>query len=118
MARRLMDEAREVFRTHHYSYRTEVTYLKWIKRYIKYHGNCPPREMGPTEIQAFINDLANVGRVSASTQNQALSAILFLYKKILNIDLPWLDDIVRAQRPIRVPIVMTRTEVVKVLACM
>jgi len=118
MARRLMDEAREVFRTHHYSYRTEVTYLKWIKRYIKYHGNSPPREMGPTEIEAFLNDLANVGQVSASTQNQALSAILFLYKKILKIDLPWLDNIVRAKRPIRVPIVMSRTEVVKVLACM
>lgn len=118
MAKRLMDEARKVFRAHHYSYRTEVTYLKWIRRYIKYHGNRSPRELGPDEIQGFLSDLAERRHVSASTQNQALSALLFLYKKILRIDLPWLEDIVRAKRPVRVPIVMTRSEVVKVLACM
>jgi hypothetical protein len=81
MAKRLMEEARNVFRVHHYSYRTEVTYIKWIKRFIKYHGNRPPRDLGPTEIQAFLTDLSVRGKVSASTQNQALSSLLFLYKK-------------------------------------
>ena len=118
MAKRLMDEAREIFRALHYSYRTEVTYTKWIKRFIKYHGNRPPRELGQTEIEAFLTNLAIARKVSASTQNQALSAILFLYKKVLKIDLPWLNNIVRAKRPVRVPIVMTRAEVVKVLSCL
>ena len=113
-----MEEARDVFRAHHYSYRTEVTYIKWIKRFIKYHGNRPPRELGPTEIQAFLTDLATRGKVSASTQNQALSSLLFLYKKVLKIDLPFLDEIVRAKRPVRVPIVLTRPEAAKVLSCM
>lgn len=113
-----MDEARKVFREHHYSYRTEETYIKWIKRFIKYHGNRSPRELGPAEIRVFLSELAEKGKVSASTQNQALSAILFLYKKILLIDLPWMDDIVRAKRPVRVPVVMTRSEVSKVLACL
>lgn len=107
MAKRLMEEARNVFRAHHYSYRTEVTYLKWIKRFINYHGNRPPRELGPAEIQAFLTDLATRGKVSASTQNQALSALLFLYKKVLKIDLPFLDEIIRAKRPVRVPVVLT-----------
>jgi integrase len=102
-----MEEARNVFRAHHYSYRTEVTYLKWIKRFINYHGNRPPRELGPAEIQAFLTDLATRGKVSASTQNQALSALLFLYKKVLKIDLPFLDEIIRAKRPVRVPVVLT-----------
>lgn len=106
MAKRLMEEARNVFRAHHYSYRTEVTYLKWIKRFIKYHGNRPPRELGPAEIQAFLTDLATRGKVSASTQNQALSA------------LPFLDEVIRAKRPVRVPVVLTRAESAKVLNCM
>ncbi len=118
MAKRLIEEARDVFRAHHYSYRTEVTYIKWIKRFIKYHGNRPPRELGPAEIQAFLTDLATRGRVSASTQNQALSSLLFLYKKILKIDLPFLDEIVRAKRPKRIPIVLTRSEAAKILSCM
>ncbi len=118
MAKRLMEEARDVFRAYHYSYRTEVTYIKWIKRFIKYHGNRPPRELGPAEIQAFLTDLATRGKVSASTQNQALSSLLFLYKKVLKIDLPLLDEIVRAKRPVRVPIMLTRPEAAKVLSCM
>ncbi len=118
MAKRLMDEARDVFRALHYSYRTEVTYLKWVRRFIKYHGNRHPRELGPAEIQRFLTELATKGKVSASTQNQALSAILFLYKKVLKYDLPFMDEIVRAKRPVRVPIVMTREEAAKVLGCM
>ena len=97
-----MDEVRKSFRLHHYSYRTEESYLHWIRRFIVFNEKRHPREMGPDEIQRFLSDLATRGRVSASTQNQALSALLFLYKKVLQMDLPWLDDIVRAKRPVRV----------------
>lgn len=118
MARMLMDEVRNVFRLHHYSYRTEESYSQWIRRFILFNGKRHPREMGADEIQNFLSDLATRGRVSASTQNQALSALLFLYKKVLQVDLPWLDEIVRAKRPVRVPVVLTRSEVAKVLDAM
>ena len=118
MARMLMDEVRNVFRLHHYSYRTEESYSQWIRRFILFNGKRHPREMGADEIQNFLSDLATRGRVSASTQNQALSALLFLYKKVLQVDLPWLDEIVRAKRPVRVPVVLTRSEVAQVLAAM
>lgn len=91
MARKLIDEVKSAIRMHHYSYRTEETYVQWIRRYIFWNGKRHPREMGAEEIQAFWSDLAVRGQVSSSTQNQALSAILFLYKKVLQIDLPWLD---------------------------
>ena len=116
MAKRLIAQIRDVFRTLHYSYRTEETYIKWIRRFIKYHNNQHPQELGPAEIQRFLTELATKHRVSASTQNQALSAILFLYKKVLCVELPFLDEIVRAKRPVRVPIVLTRSEVTKVLS--
>ena len=118
MGKRLMDVTREVFRTEHYAYRTEATYVKWIKRFIAFHGNRHPREMGSNEIQAFLSYLAVERRISASSQNQALSAILFLYKKVLGIDLPWMTDIVRAKRNRRMPVVLSRSEVARVLACM
>ena len=118
MGRKLVDVINEVCRTEHYAYRTEETYLYWIKRYISFNGNRHPRELGVAEIQQFLSDLAIKFRVSASTQNQALSAILFLYKKVLCIELPWMEEIVRARRPKRVPIVLTRAEVSRVLACM
>lgn len=118
MARMLMDEVRNVFRLHHYSYRTEESYSQWIRRFIFFNGKRHPREMGADEIQNFLSDLATRGRVSASTQNQALSALLFLYKKVLQVNLPWLDEIVRAKRPVRVPVVLTRSEVAQVLAAM
>lgn len=118
MAKLLMDEVRKSFRLHHYSYRTEESYVHWIRRYIVFHEKRHPREMGAEEVQSFLSNLATRGRVSASTQNQALSALLFLYKKVLQIDLPWLDDIVRAKRPVRVPVVLTRSEVAKVLGAM
>ncbi|MGH8194648.1 MAG: integron integrase [Woeseiaceae bacterium] len=114
----LMDEVSKAFRLYHYSYRTEETYSQWIRRFILYHGKRHPREMGAAEIQAFLSDLATRGRVSASTQNQALSALLFLYQKVLQLELPWLDDIVRAKRPVRVPIVLTRGEVAQILGAM
>ena len=118
MGKKLVVAISEVFRAEHYSYRTEETYLKWIKRYISFYGNKHPRELGAAELQRFLTHLAVDVRVSASSQNQALSALLFLYKKVLGVDLPWMDDIVRARRPIRVPIVMTRNEVARVLECM
>ncbi len=118
MGRKLVDVASEVFRTEHYAYRTEETYLKWIKRFVGFHGNKHPREMGADEIQCFLSHLAVDRMVSASSQNQALSAILFLYKKVLKIDLPWMADIIRARRPRRMPVVLTRTEVTRVLSCM
>ena len=118
MARKLLDQVRDTIRTHQYSYRTQETYCKWIRRFILFHDKRHPREMGASEIQAFLTHLAVEGRVSASTQNQALSALIFLYKKVLNMDLPWLGDIVRAKRPVRVPIVLDRSEVAAILNAM
>ncbi len=118
MGKKLIEVISEKFRTEHYAYRTEETYLYWIRRFIAFNCNRHPRELGECEIQQFLTHLALQCRVSASTQNQALSAILFLYKKVLDVDLPWMSDIVRAKRPKRVPVVMTRAEVTRVLACM
>lgn len=113
---RLMDQVRAAIRTRHYSLRTEETYRHWIKRYILFHGKRHPREMGEAEITAFLTDLAVEKHVSASTQNQALSAILFLYKQVLGLELDWMDGIVRAKRRHHVPVVLTRREVMQVLA--
>jgi len=118
MARKLMDVVSETFRVEHYAYRTEETYIYWIKRFICFHGNKHPKELGAEEIQEFLSHLATKQHVSASTQNQALSSILFLYKKVLDVDLPWMNEIVRARRPKTIPIVLTRAEVTQVLACM
>lgn len=107
----LLDRVREAIRTKHYSRRTEKSYIGWIRRFILFHGKRHPETMGEKEITAFLSWLAVRRRVSASTQNQALSAILFLYRKVLGIELAWMDGIVRAKRPIRVPVVMTKREV-------
>jgi integron integrase len=103
-------------RAHHYSPRTEDAYVGWIKRYIFFHEKRHPMEMGAEEVTRFLSSLALDGRVAASTQNQALSALLFLYREILQQDLPWLEGVVRAKRPIRLPVVLTREEVQAVLA--
>lgn len=112
---RLMDQERSILRVHHYSLRTEQSYLHWIKRYILYHGKRHPREMGKTEIAAFLSHMAEKKNVSASTQNQALAAILFLYKKVLNIEPEWIEGVVRAKRPRRLPVVLKRDVVMKLL---
>ncbi len=112
---RLLDEVRTVIRRKHFSYRTEATYIQWIRRFILFHGKRHPRDMGAHEVTAFLNHLATKKRVAASTQNQALSAILFLYQKVLDIELPWLSDIDRAKRPRRLPVVLTAEEVRRVL---
>jgi integron integrase len=111
---RLLDRVRDAIRTRHYSQRTEAAYLLWIRRFIVFHGKRHPRELGETEVGAFISSLAIRG-VSASTQNQALSAVLFLYEVVIGRKLPWMDGIVRAQRPARLPVVLSREEVARLL---
>ena len=102
-------------RLRHYSLRTEETYVAWIRRFILFHNKRHPSAMGADEVHAFLTHLAVEGNVAAATQNQALSAILFLYRHVLEEPLPWLDEIVRASKPRRLPIVMTREEVALVL---
>ncbi len=114
--KKLMDQVRDSLRLHQYSYATEKSYVAWIERFIRFHKMTHPREMGQKQVTQFLTHLAVDRRVAASTQNQALSALLFLYSKVLCINLPWLDEIVRAKRPIRVPVVLSRDEVRKVLA--
>lgn len=112
---KLLDQVRDRLRVKHYSIRTETQYLQWIRRFILFHGKRHPREMGAVEVEAFLTHLAVAGRVAAATQNQALSALLFLYREVLNIDLPWLDKVVRAKQPQRLPVVLTRQEVTAIL---
>ena len=112
---RLLDQVRDRIRVKHYSIRTETQYVQWIKRYILFHGKRHPRDMGPKEMEAFLTHLAVEGNVSASTQNQALSALLFLYREVLEMEVPWLDKVVRAKRPQRLPVVLTKREVRAVL---
>lgn len=108
---RLLDQVRDRIQRKHYSLRTEEAYVHWIKRFIFFHGKRHPREMGAPEVERFLTHLAVAGRVSASTQNQAKSALLFLYKEVLGQTLPWLDNIESAQRPKRLPVVLTTEEV-------
>ena len=115
---RLLDEVRERLRARHYSLRTETIYLGWIKRFIIANGKRHPREMGAAEVEAFLTGLAVQGKVAASTQNQALSGLLFLYREVLGIKLEWMENVVRAKRPLRVPTVLSREEVSRLLAVM
>jgi len=113
---KLMEQVREVMRYHHYAYRTEQTYSDWILRYVKFHGSKKhPRNMGKNEIEAFLSYLAIKESVSASTQRQALNAIIFLYRDVL--DLPIIEELepIKAKRRLRLPVVMTQDEVTKVL---
>jgi len=106
----LLEKVREKLRLRHYSLRTEEAYLGWIKRFVLFHGKRHPREMGAEEVEAFLSDLAVRRNVSAATQNQALAALLFLYKEVLGIQLPWLDGVARAKRPQHLPTVLTARE--------
>jgi integron integrase len=108
---RLLDQVREQIRLKHYSIRTERVYCEWVKRYIRFHHYRHPVEMGAPEVEAFLSDLAVRRDVSASTQNQALAALLFLYKQVLRQDLPWLGEVVRAKKPARLPTVLSVDEV-------
>jgi site-specific recombinase XerD len=111
----LLDRVRDAVSARHYSRRTEETYIAWIRRYILFHGKRHPAEMGAGEITQFLTDLAVHRKVAASTQNQALSALLFLYREVLNQEIPWLEDVVRAKRARRLPVVLTRDETRAVL---
>ncbi|MDH5190887.1 MAG: integron integrase [Gammaproteobacteria bacterium] len=112
---RLMDQVRNILRTHHYSLRTEQVYIHWIKQFIYFNKKQHPRDLGKNEITEFLTHLAVNKNVAASTQNQALSALLFLYKKVLNLELEWIDDVVRAKRPKRLPVVLPRDDVMRLL---
>ena len=113
---RLLEQVRQSLRVKHYSLRTEEAYLYWIRYFIRFHNKRHPREMSGKEVEAFLTHLAIDRKVSPSTQNQALSAILYLYKKVLEVDLPWLNNVVRAKRKKHIPVVFTRMEVKQLLA--
>lgn len=115
---RLLDQVRDAVRRRHYSYRTEKTYLHWVRRYILFHGKRHPADMGEAEVAAFLTHLAVERRVSASTQNQALNAILFLYKRVFERDIGLIQGVTRAKRGQRLPTVLTRDEVQAVLSRM
>jgi integron integrase len=112
---KLLDQVRAAIRTRHYSRRTERAYTYWVRRLIAASGRRHPSDLGPDDITRFLTSLAIDQRVAASTQNQALSAILFLYREVLRADLPWLDDVVRAKRPLHLPIVLGRSQVAALL---
>jgi integron integrase len=114
--RGLFEVARERIRTRHLAFRTEQAYLQWMRRYVKFHGSRHPRDMGPAEVEAFLTHLAVAAKVGASTQNQALQALLFLYRHVLGIELPWLDNVTRASRGRRLPVVLSAAEVRSLLA--
>ena len=108
--RKLLDQVRDVLRLKHYALRTEEAYVDWIRRFILFHHKRHPREMGAAEITAFLTHLAVVDNVAASTQNQALAALLFLYREVLQQDIGPVEP-VRAKKPQRLPVVLTREEV-------
>lgn len=112
---KLVDQVRSVIRVKHYSPRTEEAYWNWIKRFILFHNKRHPNDLGEAEIASFLSHLAVEKKVTASTQNQALSALLFLYKEVLKKDLDWIDNIQRAKRPSRLPVVFTKEEVQAIL---
>jgi len=113
---KLLDEVSNTMRVHHYAMKTEKSYVQWIKRFIVFHEKRHPKEMGKSEVEQFLTWLAVARKVSPSTQNQALQAILFLYRKVLGMELAWLDGVVRAKPQRRIPVVLSRTEVALVLA--
>ena len=117
-APQLLQQLRDAINRLHYSPRTEETYVHWVKRFIYFSGKRHPAELGAAEVTAFLNYLARERDVAAATQNQALAALLFLYRNVIGQPLPWLDGLDRARRPVRVPTVLTREEVRRLLAAM
>ena len=113
---RLLEVVRLRIRARHYSLRTEKAYVFWIRRFVRFHGSRHPRELGAADVEAFLTHLAVDIKVSSSTQNQALAAILFLYRDVLEVTLPWLGSVVRAKPSQHMPVVLTRAEVERVLA--
>jgi integron integrase len=115
---RLLDEVRNRLRLKHYSLRTEKVYVYWIRRYILENGKTHPRELGSLAVEAFLSRLATKDQVSASTQNQALSALLFLYREVLSIDLPWMENVVRAKQSRKLPVVLSKSQTLLLLSKM
>jgi integron integrase len=115
---RLLDQVRERVRYLHYSLSTEHSYLQWVRRFVRFHGLRHPREMGGPEVEQFLSYLAAQRQASASTHKQALSALLFLYRQVLGTDLPWMQQIGRPRTPVRLPTVLSRSEVEQLLAAM
>ena len=112
---RLLDQVRERVRYLHYSLRTEKAYLYWVRFFIRWHGMRHPRDMGVAQVEAFLTMLATQRGVSASTHNQALSAILFLYRQVLGTELPWMDNVQRPSYRRRIPVVLSGPEVLAVV---
>ena len=108
---KLLDQVKGKIRLKHYSIRTEQAYTDWVRRFILHFGKRHPRDMGAAEVEQFLTHLAVNGNVAASTQNQARCALLFLYKEVLAIELPWLDNVAHAKTPKRLPVVLNRDEV-------
>ena len=117
-APKLLDQVKNAIRIRHYSLRTEESYVHWVRAFIHFNGLRHPRDMGAREVTAFLTHLAVERDVAAATQHQALSALLFLYKQVLGIDLPWLNEVVRPKRPARLPTVLNEGEVQCLLALM
>lgn len=117
-APRLLQQVRERCRVKHYSIRTEQAYVAWIRRFVLANGKRHPREMGKREVEAFLTQLATRGGVAAGTQNQALAALLFLYREVFGMELPWMENVIRAKRPRRVPTILSRDEVTRLLGLM
>lgn len=114
----LLGRVREAIRYRHYSLRTERTYVEWVRRFIRFHGQRHPRDMGAPEVRAFLNHLAGEAKVAASTHQQALSALLFLYREVLGVDLPWLVELERPKKPKRLPVVLGHGEVERLLGAL
>lgn len=112
----LLEQVRRTLRLKHYSIRTEQAYVQFIKRFILFHGKRHPSEMGADEIRQYLSHLASVDRVAASTQNQALAALLFLYRVVLGVELPFVEGIERAKRPARLPVVLTPEEAARIIS--
>ena len=115
---KLLEQLRGRIRVKHYSIRTEQAYVDWVRRFILFHGKRHPRDLGAREVEAFLTDLAVRGQVSASTQNQAKSAILFLYREVIDKELPWLDGVVAARASKHLPVVLSRDEIEAVMGRM
>lgn len=111
----LIGQLRRRIRMRHYSARTEEAYVSWVRRFVRFHDRRHPRALNPSHVRAFLTDLAVRGKVSAATQNQALAAIVFLYRDVLRMPLPWLEGIERAKRPKRLPVVLSQADVARVL---
>lgn len=114
---RLLERVRAVLRARHYSPKTEEAYLSWIRQFIRFHQLQHPARLGKADVEAFLTHLAQHRQVSAATQNQALFGLLFLYREVLETPLPWLDDVVRAKRPKKLPVILSTNEVERLLRC-